>query len=171
VLDVSAREWSDVGLFDRVLMYGVIHYARDESEVERFLDRVLEALRPGGLALVGDVPLEDLRRDWPTITDDRHPTQARADSARWLMRAGTAPIPLTRRWKARYLFEHAVRARSRERSFTLPELPPNYTVTMTSRIIERWLSQHHEQLTHRWKLPAPGAPLVAARADLVLTWR
>jgi hypothetical protein len=42
---------------------------------------------------------------------------------------------------------------------------------MTSRIIERWLSQHHEQLTHRWKLPAPGAPLVAARADLVLTWR
>lgn len=49
------------GTYSRILIYGVIHYLRDEEEVLRFIRKATELLRPGGTMLIGDIPNKDLK--------------------------------------------------------------------------------------------------------------
>lgn len=41
---------------DKVLCYSVLHYLTDANEVLMFIDKVLKLLKPGGIALFGDIP-------------------------------------------------------------------------------------------------------------------
>jgi len=172
VLALGATELRDLGRFERVLMYAVLHYARSEDEAVRFLRVVDALLASGGRALIGSLPLEDLQTDWPAPGDPEASRLARlAKSARWIATRGTAPVPLSRVWKARHLAQSAVRDRSREPRFASPQLPANYTLPLTTAAIERWLAGFGDDLRHRWLLPAPGVPLAAGRADLILVRR
>lgn len=89
-------------------------------------------------------------------------------TALWTLSAGKAPVPLTRRWKARYVAESVTKRRSQLPEFVSPQLPPNYTLPLTTLALERWLAAFRGDLRHEWVLPAPGAPLAASRADLIL---
>ena len=193
VLALGDAEIRDLGQFDRVLAYAVLHYARSEQEARRFLQVTHDLLASGGRALIGNLPLEDLRDDWPAPSPPTpspaapslpappspraSPSHARgraarlAATARWTASAGKAPVPLTRTWKARYLAQSAAKRRSRRPAFVSPQLPPNYTLPLTTAGFERWLTAFHEDLRHEWALPAPGAPLAASRADLILVRR
>ena len=42
--------------FDKVLCYSVIHYLKDEKEMWDFIKKAISLLKPGGLALFGDLP-------------------------------------------------------------------------------------------------------------------
>ena len=59
VLSITDEDLERLGHFDRVLMYAVFHYARNEQEAVRLLRRTIDLLAPGGRALVGNIPLED----------------------------------------------------------------------------------------------------------------
>lgn len=48
---------ADVGRFDRVLVYASFHYAGSRDEAEQVLDLIVDLLKPGGVALVGNLPL------------------------------------------------------------------------------------------------------------------
>lgn len=52
-----------LGRFVRVLLYAVLQYSRTEADGCRFVSVALRCLRPGGFALFGNLPLEDLRDD------------------------------------------------------------------------------------------------------------
>jgi len=172
VLALGDDEIRELGRFNRVLAYAVLHYARSEDEARRFLQVTHDLLASGGRALIGNLPLEDLRADWPSPPPHPRGRAARlAATARWTASAGKAPVPLTRRWKARYLAESAIKRRSHDPEFVAPQLPPNYTLPLTTVAFARWLTALHEDLRHEWVLPAPGAPLAASRADLILLRR
>ena len=65
LLSADDGEIESLGRHDRVLMYGVFHYARSEDEALQFLRSTLDLLAPGGRALIGNIPLEeDLRTAW-----------------------------------------------------------------------------------------------------------
>lgn len=49
-------ELSRFGKFDKILIYSVLHCLGSEEEVTTFLRRALSLLRPGGRALLGDLP-------------------------------------------------------------------------------------------------------------------
>ena len=171
VLALGDTELRELGPFDRVLAYAVLHYARSEQETVRFLQVIHDLLASGGRALIGNLPLEDLRADWPAPPPQTPGLAARlAAVARWTTSAGKSPVPLTRGWKARYVVQSATKGRSRDPEFVSPQLPPNYTLPLTTAVFERWLAAFDE-LGHRWALPAPGVPLAAARADLILVRR
>lgn len=42
--------------FDKILCYSVIHYLRNKDEVYAFINRTVSLLKPGGMALFGDLP-------------------------------------------------------------------------------------------------------------------
>src|SRR3954453_24156363 len=63
----DARRALGSGAFDCVLMYSVLHYARTEQSAVAYLDLVATAMRPGGRALVGNIPLEDLAAPWEHV--------------------------------------------------------------------------------------------------------
>lgn len=48
-------------LFDKVLCYSVIHYLDSFAAFERMLQNVFQMLKPGGRALIGDIPLTELQ--------------------------------------------------------------------------------------------------------------
>lgn len=48
-------------LFDKILIYSVLHNLSDEREVTSFIDKALGLLKPGGKMLVGDIPNQDLK--------------------------------------------------------------------------------------------------------------
>ena len=50
------------GLFDRVLVYGVLHILPDWPTAERFLDAALDKVAPRGRLLIGDLPNSDRKR-------------------------------------------------------------------------------------------------------------
>ncbi|MFI5036897.1 MAG: SAM-dependent methyltransferase [Solirubrobacterales bacterium] len=169
VLAVSGGELEALGRFDRVLVYAVLHYARSEREAVRFLQLTVDLLAPGGRALVGNVPLDDLQVDWTAPEPAPQGLIARViAAARWVTRPGTAPVPLTRRWKVRRIVETMSRSRAPAERFAPARLPPNYTLPLTTAAVERWLTSLEGNLTHHWELPAPGAPLAAGRADLII---
>jgi 2-polyprenyl-3-methyl-5-hydroxy-6-metoxy-1,4-benzoquinol methylase len=169
VLKVDSEELKTLGCFDRVLVYSVLHYARTEAEALRFLQSTVELLAPRGRALVGNMPLEDLRVDWPARkTPGGLPVRMLA-ATRWAAKRGTAPVPLTRRWKLRRLLEMALKARSSAERFAPAQLPSGYTIALTSATVERLLATLGEELAHHWELPAPGVPLASARADLIIS--
>ncbi len=51
---------ADLGPFDRILVYATFHYVRDEAQAATLLGRVVELLAPGGVALVGNLPVVEL---------------------------------------------------------------------------------------------------------------
>lgn len=172
VLTIDREKLLVHGHFDRVLMYGVLHYARTESEVALFLQRAIDLLAPGGRALIGSIPLDDLEVDWTP----REPAPAGLimrliAAVQWVMTPGSAPVPLTRRWKSRRVGEAMLRSCSSAEHFTPARLPPNYTISLTTAAVERGLATQQDGLVHRWELPAPGTPLAYRRADLIIVRR
>jgi SAM-dependent methyltransferase len=174
VLSLAQQDLDRLGHFDRVLVYAVLHYSRSEQEAACFLKRTVELLAPGGSALVGNIPLEDLSIDWIAGEHPpRRPVMRLIAAGKWVATPGGAPVPLTRRWKARRVVEAIVkdwRHRSVE-AFQPARLPANYTLTLTTAAVERWLARLDRDVTHRWELPAPGVPLAPGRADLVILRR
>lgn len=169
VLSARADELGALGRFDRVLVYAVFHYARSEREATRFLRVVTDLLAPGGRALIGNIPLEDLKVDWAAPDPTPHGLIARlAAVARWVMTPGAARVPLTRRWKARRALEAMLKRRSQAERFVPARLPASYTLTLTTAALERWLTTLEVNFTYHWELPAPGVPLAAGRADLII---
>jgi SAM-dependent methyltransferase len=175
-LDVlsSGEGLDELGRFDRVLMYAVLHYARDEREAALFLQRAFDLLAPGGRALIGNVPLDDLRADWRASERVPRGVPARLLAVgRWVATPGVAPVPLTRRWKARRVIEATIKRSSGSSGdlFAPARLPAGYTLTLRTGDVERWLAALDGDLTYRWQLPSPGVPLAPARADLIVLRR
>jgi 2-polyprenyl-3-methyl-5-hydroxy-6-metoxy-1,4-benzoquinol methylase len=172
VLTVGRAELHALGSFDRVLMYAVFHYARTEQEATLFLQHTLDLLAPGGRALIGNVPLDDLQIDWAPPDTRQAGLVARVVAVfRWLMRPGAGTVPLTRIWKARRIVETTIGIRSSGEQFAPARLPPNYTLSLTTAAVERWLAKLDGDFVHHWELPAPGVPLAAGRADLIIVRR
>jgi SAM-dependent methyltransferase len=172
VLMAGRTELQALGSFDRVLMYAVFHYARTEQEAVLFLQRTLDLLAPGGRALIGNVPLDDLQVDWTPPDVAPQGLIARVMTVLcWLIRPGAGAVPLTRSWKARRIVETTIRIRSSGEQFAPARLPPNYTLSLTTAAIERWLATLEGDFVHHWELPAPGVPLAAGRADLIIVRR
>jgi SAM-dependent methyltransferase len=233
MLSITDEDLERLGRFDRVLMYAVLHYARSEQEAVRLLRRTVDLLVPGGRALVGNVPLEDMAAGW---TNDGQPP--RGPLARlilaggWAANGGTA-VPLTFRWKTRRTIEVIVKAaglraadltvagrkvanlraagrhvagrkvanpraagrhvagrkvpdlsgasleaanlksasRRSPDAFPPVRLPANYTLALSTAAVERWLAMLDADVTHQWRLPAPGVPLAPGRADLLISRR
>lgn len=173
VLSITDEELERLGRFDRVLMYAVLHYARNEQEAVRLLRRTVDLLAPGGRALVGNIPLEDLGIGWTAEEYPRRGPLARLIVAGgWAATQGAA-APLTFRWKARRTLEAIIKAAShRSVAASSPaRLPANYTLSLSTAALERWLEMLDGDVEHRWKLPAPGVPLAPGRADLLLLRR
>jgi SAM-dependent methyltransferase len=171
VLGIADEDLDRLGHFDRVLVYAAFHYVRSEQEALRFLQRTVDLMAPGGTALVGNIPLADLGIDWTASErPPRGPIERLIAAGSWIATPGTAPVPLTPGWKARRTVETIIKARSRRPVDAFPpvRLPTNYTLTLTTVAIERWLAALDGDLTHRWRLPAPGVPLVHGRADLIV---
>jgi SAM-dependent methyltransferase len=170
VLSGDREQLKALGRFDRVLVYSVLHYARSDAEAVRFLQSAVDLLAPHGRALIGNIPLEDLLVDWSAPESPPAGLPARALAAtRWAARAGSAPVALTRRWKLRRLAVMALKARAAGADFAPARLPSGYTISLTTDVVERWLATLGEELVSRWELPAPGVPLAAARADLIVS--
>lgn len=55
---------SDLGTFDKILCYSVVHYLYDYQKFENLLKEMVKALRPGGRILIGDIPLADKREKY-----------------------------------------------------------------------------------------------------------
>lgn len=173
VLNITDEDLEQLGRFDRVLMYAVLHYARSEQEAVRLLRRTVDLLAPGGRALVGNIPLEDLAIGWTVEEYGRRGPLARLIVAGgWAATPGPV-VPLTFRWKARRTLETIVKAGSRRSvvAFAPARLPASYTLSLTTEAVERWLDLLGGDVTHRWELSAPGVPLAPGRADLVILRR
>jgi SAM-dependent methyltransferase len=174
VLSAAPEQLRELGSFDRVLVYAVLQCVRDEQEGMRFLRSALDLLSSGGLALVGSLPLEDLRVDW---APPEPPPQGLGErllvGGRWILTPGVAPVALTRRWKVRRAIERVVKMRieSPIGDFTPHLLPERYTLALSTATVERWLSRLEGEFSYRWELPAPNVPLAAGRADLILRKR
>jgi SAM-dependent methyltransferase len=171
VLSVQDEQLRELGRFDRVLVYAVVQCVRSEQEGMRFLRCALDLLAPGGMALIGSLPLADLHVDWtPPDPLPRGLRERVLAAGRWILTPGTAPVPLTRRWKARRAVEQIIKMRVQSPigDFTPLLLPEHYTIALSTATVERWLSRLQGDFTYRWRLPAPGVPLAAGRADLIL---
>jgi SAM-dependent methyltransferase len=174
LLGVSEEDLDGLGCFDRVLVYAAFHYVRSEQEAVRFLQRTCNLMAPGGMALVGNIPLSDLDVDWsPSEPSPRGLIARSVALGRWIAIPGSAPVPLTPWWKVRRTFETILKARSRRPIGDFPpaRLPSKYTLPLTTGAIDAWVAALDGDLTHRWRLPAPGAPLAHSRADLIVNRR
>ncbi len=170
VLTASDADLRALGSFDRVLMYAVLHYARTDAEAKRFLECTVALLAPGGRALVGNVPLEDLEADRaPTSPTSATLFSRVASWLRWVAAPAHPPVRLSRAWKIRRILESLVLSgASRTRSFTPVRLPTNYTMALTVDDVERWLAAVEGSPRYRWLSPGPGVPLASGRADLII---
>lgn len=136
--DVTADDLSDLGTYDRVLVYAALHYVQTADEGRRFIRNSLARLAPGGRALIGNIPL---------------PAEELPHSAGQRLR-GLA-------WSAgRRLLRNRGRAAP-------PGLPPGSCLPLTRSLIEEWLGDV-AGVTWRWAAPATGVPLQRTRADLLL---
>ena len=168
----SPAAFRELGTFDRVLMYAVFHYARDEMEPKTFLKRAGDALTPGGRALIGSIPLKDLRATLPHFdTAQRSLGRRLLEVTFWTIRPERAALEPTRRWKLRWMLESVVSSRlaSPVGAFAPAHLPANYTLSLTTELIEGWLAAMSDEIGYHWEMPAPGGPNAVGRADLVLT--
>lgn len=160
------------GRFDRVLMYAVLHYARSEDEGVRLLETAARCVRPGGLVLVGNVPLEDLSADVKASWLSRGGRIGRlAACGAWVLRGSTA-VGRTPWWKARAAFVFYVKAALRRvhpsRRFATASLPPRYCLPLTISLVERWVGVAAPGADHHWDAPSPAAPLALTRGDLLI---
>lgn len=198
MLSLTDEELQRLGRFDRVLMYAVLHYARSEQEAMCLLQRTVDLLAPGGTALVGNVPLEDMAAGWTVDGQPPRGPLARLILAGGWAASGGAAAPLTYRWKIRRTVEVIVKAaglraeslkaaalraanleaaslksgtRPSPGAFPPVRLPANYTLALSTSAVERWLAMLNADVTHHWRLPAPGVPLAPGRADLLILRR
>jgi len=151
LLQASDRELAGLGAFDRVLVYATLHYIADERELDRFLNRTLALLVPGGLALFGSVPLEELRAH------------------------GDGPVPRGLTWKASAVGYRAVRRLARLVRRTPPfrtaELLAGTTLALSASMLEERLTGRADVAGHHWLAPRVGTPLFSRRGDLVVRKR
>jgi cyclopropane fatty-acyl-phospholipid synthase-like methyltransferase len=65
-VELIAGRWPETCVsksFDCILVYSVLHYLSGERSADKFIDRCLEILKPGGRLLLGDIQnLDSLRR-------------------------------------------------------------------------------------------------------------
>ncbi|TMC50512.1 MAG: class I SAM-dependent methyltransferase [Chloroflexi bacterium] len=151
--------------FDRVLMYTVINLAQTEEEGRRFMQGGLDSLAPGGRALVGSIPIEELRMTAPW----RGAGGRGVGVARWVLRSH-AGLPHTRAWKVRSL---ARRASDRLRPLAagvadVPPHTPGQFVPLRRDMVEDWVRSTHPEMRWRWAVERIGAPMHASRADLIV---
>jgi SAM-dependent methyltransferase len=174
VLDMlAAPERERLATFDRVLMYAVLHYSRSEEEGIGFLRAALGRLRPGGVALIGNLPLEELERD---VRDSwLRPGVSRGMrlwlALRWILRR-TDPIRRRAPWKLAAVVDYVVRravAPMRRGGSAPASLPPGYVIGLSRRRIEEWIAALPYRVTYDWSAPAVGVPLHLMRADLRIT--
>jgi predicted O-methyltransferase YrrM len=151
LLRASSQELGALGKFDRILVYATLHYVADEAELDRFLDRSLDLLMPGGLVLFGNVPLAELRD------------------------GGDGPVPRPPGWKVRALAyraaRRAARAVRRQPPFRPSDLRGGTTLPLRASMIDGWLSARSDVAEHRWLAPRVGTPLFGQRGDLVVRKR
>ena len=48
-------------VYDKILCYGVLHYLENKKEVYKFIEKALENLKPGGIAMFADLPNKTLK--------------------------------------------------------------------------------------------------------------
>ncbi len=174
VLDMlAAPEQDRPADFDRVLMYAVLHYARSDEEGIGFLRAAVGSLRPGGVALVGNLPLEELERD--VYESWLRPGVSRAMrlwlSLRWVLRR-TDPIRRGAWWRVAAVVSYVVRraaAPARRGGSATASLPPGYVIALSKRRMERWIAALPYRVSYDWSAPAVGVPLHLMRADLRIT--
>ncbi|MDO6524960.1 class I SAM-dependent methyltransferase [Motilimonas sp. 1_MG-2023] len=53
---------TDLGMFDKIIIYSVLHCLPNEQSVIDFVDKALAILAPGGLMLIGDIPNQDTKQ-------------------------------------------------------------------------------------------------------------
>jgi len=152
-----------LGKFDRVLVYAALHYVRSEAEGRELVQLVVDKLRPGGRALIGSLPLKELR--WELEPQAR----SVAARARLLMRGEREPVPTPPLWRlgcalvvtAKRLFSRWNGGAARP-----PSLPAGYAIPLSRPMIEGWLP---DKVRYHWRRSAVGAPLSFGRADLLIT--
>jgi hypothetical protein len=140
--DVTRDDLSDLGQFDRVLVYAALHYVTSAAEGERFVHRALSLLAPGGRALFGNLPLP--------VADLPHSWLQRAFGRGW---TGLRRI-------ARQLGHRPARADP-------SSMPAGYCLPLTRDLIEGWLRPVPD-VSWRWVPPRVGVPLMRSRADLIV---
>lgn len=138
-LDVTRDDLGSLGTFDRVLVYAVLHYVTSEDEGELFVRKALDLLRPGGVALFGNLPLPP--GDLP------HTQMQRLAGVAW----------------------SGARRLSRPRSRPpVNVLPAGHCLPLTRPLIEGWLREV-PGVASTWLAPRLGTPMRRTRADLVVT--
>jgi SAM-dependent methyltransferase len=140
--DVTHDDLSDLGTFDRLLVYAALHYVVSEADGERFVRGALAMLAPGGRALFGNLPMP--AGDLPHSTWQRAVRRAWTGGRRVLRglhRQPMRPNPLS--------------------------MPTGYCLPLSRALIESWL---HGVPGVRWQWLAPGlgVPLARTRADLLV---
>jgi 2-polyprenyl-3-methyl-5-hydroxy-6-metoxy-1,4-benzoquinol methylase len=129
---------TNLGTFDRVLVYGTLHFMESEAEVRLFFDRAVGLLRPGGIALFGNLPLVD------HVSIER--------PARW--KAKALAVRCWRKLGRLVRREHDVAP-------VVRGLEP-----LRGALLEKWAAD--AGATFRWELPAVGTPLFWNRLDLLV---
>jgi SAM-dependent methyltransferase len=137
-LDVTRDDLTDLGVFDRVLVYAVLHYVTGEDEGALFVRNALGLLKPGGVALFGNLPLP------------------------------SAELPHSGVQRIAGIAWSAARRLGRPRSRPpVGGLPPGYTLPLTRPLIDGWL-RAVPGTRWQWLTPRLGTPLQRTRADLVV---
>ena len=136
--DVVNDDLSDLGVFDRVLVYATLHMVSTEGEGEQFVHRALALLAPGGLALFGNLPIP--AEELP------HSRRQRAVALAWALRRRLHHAP---------------------RRTAVGSLPPGYALSLSRPLIEGWL-RRVPGIRWRWLAPRAGTPMHRTRADLVV---
>ena len=54
--------------FTKILCYSVIHYLKNEKEILLFLNKIMQLLNKGGIALIGDIPNKNLENNFVSST-------------------------------------------------------------------------------------------------------
>jgi SAM-dependent methyltransferase len=176
-LDVLGPSFADLvalGPFDRVLVYATFHYVRERDQAARFLHRVVELLAPGGVALIGNLPLVELAEAADKVRTGS-PRERMHGLASWLRREPT-PVPRNLEWRVRALARTAwtrwrpsTRRQDRRNPSPTHELPAGTVIPLRIDMIESLLDSVGVPVTHRWAAPAIGVPMFLDRADLLIT--
>ena len=161
-------ELAALGTFDRVLAYSVLQYAADDAQAREFILRAVRLARPGGLVMLGNLPLADLVAEQRALGRGSMPARA-AKLVRWLASNDT-PVPRTATWKLAALpyrgWKKLTTRPRRRQPFTPATVPRGSTVVLTTEKVERWLAAVPEAGEHWWRAPRPGTPMFMFSADV-----
>jgi len=172
-----AETIESLGQFDRVLAYAVLHYVGSESEGQAFVVRAIAALKPGGKALFGNLPLFELAAEaQPHAALPAGSLRRIAAIVRGTLDRGTPnAVGVVQSRRARLANLGFGRARLWLRPVvkgarTAPtSLPSGATLQLSSQVIERWLDEAPIPVRYRWLPPGAATPLATGRADLLVT--